>query len=67
MRLGTVRPVDAFVVTAVKNEPSFQLSVSTFSDTIHLTSAFFGTKEDRELIKKILTETAEAITEWADS
>jgi len=67
MRFGTVRPVDAFVVTAVKKEPSFQLSVSTFSDTIHLTSAFFGAEEDRELIKKILAETAEVITDWADS
>lgn len=62
---GSAKPEKAFISTAVKKAPSFQLSVSTFSDCLTMTSSFFGTQDDEKLINEILAKTSDAILNWA--
>jgi NRPS condensation-like uncharacterized protein len=63
---GSAKPERAFISTAVKKAPSFQLSVSTFSDNLTMTSSFFGTQSDEKLINEILAKTSEFIINWVN-
>lgn len=47
---------DAFFVTAVKSAPYFQVSVSTWKGACTLSSAFYGTPEDEEKIRRFLNK-----------
>lgn len=42
---------DAFISTAVKYAPYFQVSISTYKNCCTMTSSFHGTKEDRKTIE----------------
>lgn len=47
---------DAYISTAVKKAPYFQLSVSTFKKRCTFTSSMYGTDEDKELINLFLNQ-----------
>ena len=61
LTFGVLIPDVAFISTAVKKNPSFQLSISTYRGTISLSSSFFGTAEDRQLISSLLDEVIKEI------
>ncbi len=52
---------DAFISTAVKKVPYFQLSVSTYQGRCTLTSSLYGSEEDREFISGILNQIVQEI------
>ncbi|MCI1245543.1 MAG: condensation domain-containing protein [Bacilli bacterium] len=62
---GSAKPEKAFISTAVKKAPSFQLSISTFSDDLTMTSSFFGTHSDERLTNEILAKTSDLVLDWA--
>ncbi|HEX3026084.1 MAG TPA: hypothetical protein VHR42_02490 [Clostridia bacterium] len=51
LHFGAHNAEDAFISTAVKKHPYFQLSVSTYNGSCTLTSSLYGTKEDRGFIE----------------
>lgn len=53
---GNHKIADAFISTAVKNAPSFQLSASTYKGSCTLTSSFYGAKGNKKIIDHFLTE-----------
>lgn len=53
---------DAFISTAVKKAPYFQLSVSTYQGLCTLTSSFYGTENDRNIINDFLTQIKNELT-----
>jgi NRPS condensation-like uncharacterized protein len=62
---GQTKPENAFISTAVKKAPSFQLTISTFSDSLTMTSSFLGTQNDKKLIEDILAKTSNELLDWA--
>jgi len=48
---GNLTVDEAFISTAVKSAPYFQLSVSTYNGCCVLTSSLYATKEDRETVE----------------
>jgi len=53
LRFGENIVDDAFISTAVKKVPYFQLSISTYKGRCTLTSSMFGTEEDRTVINGV--------------
>ena len=53
-RFGSLTIEDAFISTAVKHVPYFQLSVSTYGGCCTLTSSLYGTQEDRKTVEGFL-------------
>lgn len=49
-RFGDLAVEDAFISTAVKKVPYFQLSVSTYKGCCTMTSSLYGTEEDRKTV-----------------
>lgn len=47
---------DAFISTAVKKAPYFQLSVSTYGGRCTLTSSLYGTEKDRKTVEDFLSQ-----------
>lgn len=56
LRFGNCVIEDAFISTAVKKAPYFQLSVSTWQGRCTLTSSLYGSDADRELISSFLNQ-----------
>lgn len=54
LRFGKLSADNAFISTAVKYVPYFQLSVSTYKDCCALTSSLHGTEEDRKIVDSFL-------------
>ncbi|TQI68925.1 hypothetical protein [Clostridium sp. KNHs216] len=52
---------DAFISTAVKKVPYFQLSVSTYQGRCTLTSSLYGSEEDRKLVSGVLNQIVQEI------
>jgi NRPS condensation-like uncharacterized protein len=52
-RFGSLEIKDAFISTAVKNAPYFQLTVSTFNGRCTMTSSLHGTEEDRKNVNRL--------------
>ncbi|HRN17137.1 MAG TPA: hypothetical protein PLF38_08850, partial [Xylanibacter oryzae] len=44
----------AYITTAIKKNPYFQLSVSTFKDRCTLSASLFAAEEDVKLVNEIL-------------
>lgn len=53
-RFGDLSIEDAFIATAVKHVPSFQLSASTYEGRCTLTSSLYGTQADEETVARFL-------------
>jgi NRPS condensation-like uncharacterized protein len=53
---GDQEPEDAFLSTAAKYTPNFQVAVSTWNGRCSLCSSFHGTPEDQERIRSFLGE-----------
>lgn len=53
---GSLSVEDAFISTAVKHVPYFQLSVSTYGGCCTLTSSLYGTEEDRKNVYDFLIQ-----------
>lgn len=56
LRFGSHVPYDAFISTAVKKAPYFQLSISTYGGCCTLTSSMYGTEGDRTFISGFLEQ-----------
>lgn len=55
-RFADLAVEDAFISTAVKHAPYFQLSVSTYRGCCTLTSSLYGTEEDRKIVENFLSQ-----------
>ena len=55
-RFADLAVEDAFISTAVKHAPYFQLSVSTYRGCCTLTSSLYGTEEDRKIVDNLLSQ-----------
>lgn len=55
-RFGNLAVEDAFISTAVKHAPYFQLSVSTYGECCTLTSSLYGAEEDRKTVEDFLSQ-----------
>lgn len=55
-RFGVLAVEDAFISTAVKHVPYFQLSVSTYGGCCTLTSSLYGMEEDRKTVEDFLSQ-----------
>lgn len=55
-RFGDFAVENAFISTAIKKVPYFQLSVSTYGGCCTLTSSLYGTDEDRKTVEEFLTQ-----------
>lgn len=53
LHFGKLSIDDAFISTAVKYAPYFQLSISTYKDCCTLTSSLHGTDEDRIIVDNL--------------
>lgn len=53
LHFGSLTIDDAFISTAVKNTPYFQLSISTFRGRCTMTSSLHGTEEDGKTVNKL--------------
>ena len=51
---GDLAVEDAFLSTAVKNPPYFQVSISTYENCCTLTSSMYGTEGDRNIVANFL-------------
>lgn len=61
LRFGSHVPYDAFISTAVKKAPYFQLSISTYRGCCTLTSSMYGTENDRKFIGGFLEQITNGI------
>jgi NRPS condensation-like uncharacterized protein len=53
-RFGKCAIGEAFIATAIKRAPYFQLSVSTYGGRCTLTSSFYGSDEDKKTVSDLL-------------
>ena len=56
LRFSNLIIEDAFISTAVKHVPYFQLSVSTYGGCCTMTSSLYGTEEDRKKVEDFLNQ-----------
>ena len=50
---GSLKTEDAFISTAVKNVPYFQVSVSTFENQCTMSSSLYGTEKDKNTVNEL--------------
>ena len=55
-RFGDLAVEDAFISTAVKHVPYFQLSISTYGGRCTLTSSLYGTEKDQKTVEDFLRQ-----------
>lgn len=65
-RFGNLAVEDAFISTAVKHVPYFQLSISTYGGCCTFTSSLYGTKEDGKNVKKFLSQVENELSSLFD-
>lgn len=63
---GNLGIEDAFLSTAVKSAPYFQVSVSTYCDCCTLTSSIYGTDEDRKTVALFLRRMTDELESMLD-
>ena len=56
LRFSSLTVENAFISTAVKHVPYFQLSVSTYGGCCTLTSSLYATEEDRKNVEDFLSQ-----------
>lgn len=61
-RFGSLSVEDAFISTAVKRVPYFQLSVSTYGGCCTLTSSLYGTEKDRKNVDGFLIQVGKELS-----
>lgn len=66
LRFGNHRIDEAFISTAVKKRPYFQLSVSTYQGRCTLTSSLYGTEKDQRFVDDFLSRMVQEITRSAE-
>ena len=65
-RFGGLAIEDAFISTAIKHVPYFQLSVSTYGGCCTLTSSLYGTGEDRKTVEDFLSQMENELDSLSD-
>jgi NRPS condensation-like uncharacterized protein len=56
LKFGSVEVSDAFISTALKRPPAFQLSVSTFKNCCTMTTSLYANDHDRQVVSSFLNK-----------